>query len=153
VLAGLAFTPELYACGVDIVGPSHLKTLLQAIPPYWVPKKRKALLRIGDVENDAALNQRLSPLFHVERIRAPLMVVQGANDPRVSIAESEQIVQAMRDKGLLVTYLVFPDEGHELARPENRLDMYGRIEAFLAEHLGGRAEPWRPIEGSCGEQR
>jgi dipeptidyl aminopeptidase/acylaminoacyl peptidase len=153
VLAGLAFTPELYACGVDIVGPSNIKTLFESIPPYWAPAKKEVILRVGDVENDSALNRRISPLFHAEQIKAPLMVLQGANDPRVNLAESNQIVSAMREQGLPVTYIVFPDEGHGFARPENRLDANARIERFLAAHLGGRAETEKPIEGSTAEVR
>jgi dipeptidyl aminopeptidase/acylaminoacyl peptidase len=152
-LAGLTFTPELYACGVDIVGPSNIQTLFASIPPYWAPMKKQLVKRVGDVENDAELNRRISPLFHAEQIQAPLMVLQGANDPRVKIAEADQIVNAMRDKDLPVTYIVFPDEGHGFARPENRLDANARIEQFLAEQLGGRAEPLTPIEGSSAEVR
>jgi dipeptidyl aminopeptidase/acylaminoacyl peptidase len=152
-LAGLAFTPDLYACGVDIVGPSQIKTLFESIPPYWAPAKKEMVLRVGDVEHDAALNRRISPLFHVDDIRAPLMVLQGANDPRVKIAESNQIVSAMREKGLPVTYIVFPDEGHGFARPDNSLDANAHIEQFLAKYLGGRAEPIKPIEGSTAEIR
>jgi dipeptidyl aminopeptidase/acylaminoacyl peptidase len=152
-LAGLTFTPELYACGVDIVGPSNIKTLFESIPPYWAPAKKELVLRVGDVENDAELNRRISPLFHVQAIDKPLMVLQGANDPRVKIAESDQIVAAMREKDLPVTYIVFPDEGHGFARPENRLDANARIERFLAEQLGGRAEPAQEIDGSTAEER
>jgi dipeptidyl aminopeptidase/acylaminoacyl peptidase len=152
-LAGLAFTPALYACGVDVFGPSNLKTLLQSIPPYWAPRKKELILLVGDVENDEMLNRRLSPLFHAEKIRAPLMVLQGANDPRVKIAESDQIVAAMRAKHRPVTYVVYPDEGHGLVRPENRLDANARIEQFLANHLGGRMEPMTPVPGSTGELR
>jgi dipeptidyl aminopeptidase/acylaminoacyl peptidase len=104
VLAGLAFTPDLYACGVDVVGSSNLKTLLQSIPPYWAPRKKELILLVGDVENDEDLNRRLSPLFHADKIRAPLMVLQGANDPRVKIAELDQIVAAMRANQRPVTY-------------------------------------------------
>ncbi len=152
-LAGLAFTPELYACGVDIVGPSNLKTLLESIPPYWAPVKKQMVLRMGDVEQDEALNRRISPLFHVEKIKAPLLIGQGANDPRVNIRESTQMVDAVRARKLDVTYVVYPDEGHGFARPDNRLDFYGRAEEFLARTLGGRAEPWRKIEGSTAELR
>jgi len=152
-LAGLTFTPDLYTCGVDIVGPSNIKTLFESIPPYWAPAKKELVLRVGDVENDPALNERISPLFHVDKIDDPLMVLQGANDPRVKIAESDQIVTAMREKDLPVTYIVFPDEGHGFARPENRLDAFARIERFLAQHLGGRAEPEHAIEGSTAEER
>jgi dipeptidyl aminopeptidase/acylaminoacyl peptidase len=152
-LAGLAFTPDLYACGVDIVGPSNIKTLFESIPPYWAPAKKELVLRVGDVESDPELNRRISPLFHVDKIDAPLMVLQGANDPRVKIAESDQIVAAMREKDLPVTYIVFPDEGHGFARPENRLDAFARIERFLAQQLGGRAEPAHTIAGSTAEER
>jgi dipeptidyl aminopeptidase/acylaminoacyl peptidase len=103
--------------------------------------------------NDEALNRRLSPLFHADKIRAPLMVLQGANDPRVKIAESDQIVAAMRANGLPVTYVVYPDEGHGFARPENRLDANARIERFYPAHLGGRAEPFKRIPGSTAELR
>ena len=152
-LAGLAFTPELYACGVDVVGPSNVATLLSSFPPYWEPVKKRWIRRIGDAENDEALNRRISPLFHADRIRAPLLIGHGANDPRVKLAESEQIVAAMRGKELPVTFVVYPDEGHGFARAENRLDFYGRVEEFLAACLGGRAEPRRKIEGATAELR
>ncbi len=152
-LAGLTFTPDLYACGVDLVGPSHIKTLFRAIPPYWKPFRKELILRVGDVENDEALNRRISPFFHSDNIRVPLLVGQGANDPRVNIAESKQIVEAMRAKGLPVTYVVYPDEGHGFARPENRMDFFGRADDFLAECLGGRAEPRREVSGSTAELR
>ncbi len=152
-LAGLVFTPELYACGVDIVGPSHIKTLFESIPPYWAPIKKQFVLRVGDAENDPELNRRISPFFHADKVRAPLIIAQGANDPRVNIRESDQMVQAMRDKGLPVTYVVYSDEGHGFARPSNRLDFYGRVEEFLAKHLGGRAEPWKEMPGSTASLR
>ncbi|MFZ5787863.1 MAG: prolyl oligopeptidase family serine peptidase [Acidobacteriota bacterium] len=152
-LAGLVFTPDLYACGVDIVGPSNIKTLLAAIPPYWAPMKRMFTLRVGEVETDEAFNQKISPLFHASNIKVPLIVAQGANDPRVNIREADQIVKAMRDKKLPVTYVVYTDEGHGFARPNNRLDFYGRVDEFLATHLGGRAEPWKQIEGTSADVR
>ena len=152
-LAGLVFTPELYACGVDIVGPSNIKTLLQSIPPYWAPIKKQFILQVGDVENDEVFNKKISPLFHAANIRVPLIVAQGANDPRVNIREATQMVEAMRAKGLPVTYVVYGDEGHGFARPDNRLDFYGRVDEFLAKHLGGRAEPWQEIKGSSAEVR
>ena len=111
------------------------------------------ILRVGDVEKDEELNRRISPLFHVDKIRAPLLIGQGANDPRVNINESNQIVEALRKRGLPVTYVVYTDEGHGFARPENRLDFFGRAEEFLARCLGGRAEPWKPIPGSSAEVR
>jgi dipeptidyl aminopeptidase/acylaminoacyl peptidase len=152
-LAGLAFTPELYACGVDIVGPSNLRTLLSTIPAYWAVGRRELVMRMGDVEADTVLNHKISPVFHADGIRAPLLIGQGQNDPRVNVRESEQIVAAMRAHQLPVEYLVYKDEGHGFARPQNRLDFYGRAEVFLARHLGGRAEPFAPVEGSTAEAR
>ncbi|HZM15494.1 MAG TPA: S9 family peptidase [Candidatus Krumholzibacteria bacterium] len=152
-LAGLTFTPELYACGVDIVGPSNLKTLLGAIPPYWATDRKTFELRMGAVDRDSLLNQKMSPLFHVDKIRSPLLVGQGLNDPRVNVRESDQIVAAMRAKGLPVEYVVYTDEGHGFARQENRLDFYGRAEVFLAKYLGGRAEPFTPVPGASAEVR
>lgn len=152
-LAGLVFTPELYACGVDIVGPSNIRTLFQSIPPYWAPFKKQFVLQVGDVETDEALNQKISPLFHAGSVRVPLIIAQGANDPRVNIREADQMVEAMRAKGLAVTYVVYTDEGHGFARPNNRLDFYGRVDEFLARHLGGRSEPWKPVEGSSASVR
>jgi dipeptidyl aminopeptidase/acylaminoacyl peptidase len=152
-LAGLVFTPELYACGVDIVGPSNIRTLLQSIPPYWAPMKKQFTMRVGDAEGNDAFNAKISPLFHAGNIRAPLIIAQGANDPRVNIRESTQMVEALRAKGLSVTYVVYTDEGHGFARPDNRLDFYGRVDEFLAKHLGGRAEPWQEIKGTTADVR
>ncbi|WIA36748.1 hypothetical protein OEZ86_008017 [Tetradesmus obliquus] len=140
-LAGLAFTPELYCCGVDIVGPSHVATLLGTIPAYWAPMKRMLVDRIGDAEGDDGLNRRISPLYHAAAMRAPLIIAQGANDPRVKRAESDQIYNALKGKGLEVQYFLYEDEGHGFARPPNRLDFCSRVDHFLAKHLGGRAEP------------
>jgi len=152
-LAGLVFTPELYACGVDIVGPSNIKTLFGSIPPYWAPIKTQFVKRVGDVEADEALNQKISPLFHADKVRVPLIIAQGANDPRVNIREADQMVKAMRDRGLAVTYIVYTDEGHGFARPDNRLDFYGRVDEFLGKQLGGRVEPWQEIKGTSAEVR
>ena len=152
-LAGLTFTPELYTCGVDIVGPSNIRTLFQAIPPYWEPFKKEFILRVGDVEKDEALNQQISPLFHADKIRVPLIIAQGANDPRVNIREATQMVEAMRAKKLPVTYIVYTDEGHGFARPNSRLDFYGRVDEFLAKYLGGRLEPWTEVKGANVEVR
>ena len=151
VLAGLAFTPELYACGVDIVGPSNLQTLLASIPPYWKVMLKEMLLRIGNVDKDSAFNQKISPLFHAQNIRAPLLIAQGLNDPRVNISQADTIVKTLRDKKIKVTYVVYTDEGHGFARPENRLDFYGRAEEFLQQVLGGRAQPWTAIPGSSAK--
>jgi dipeptidyl aminopeptidase/acylaminoacyl peptidase len=141
-LAGLAFTPEVYAAGVSIVGISNIITLLHSIPPYWETERRLWSIRVGDPDDSTDV-QRLraqSPLYSAGHIRAPLLVVHGANDPRVSRQESDQIVAAVRDLGKPVEYFVVPDEGHGLTRRENRLAVAAAIEAFLAEHLGGRLQ-------------
>ncbi|HEY0393727.1 MAG TPA: S9 family peptidase [Candidatus Elarobacter sp.] len=142
-LAALAFAPDAFACGVDIVGPSNLNTLLASIPPYWETLRATFTQRMGDSEEFLTAH---SPLFKADAIRAPLLIGQGANDPRVKIAESDQIVAAMRRNGQPVTYVVFEDEGHGFARPENSMRFYARVESFLREHLGGRAEPPGPDE-------
>jgi dipeptidyl aminopeptidase/acylaminoacyl peptidase len=141
-LTALAFTPDAFACGVDIVGPSNLNTLLASIPPYWTVLRGEFVRRMG--EDEDFLNAQ-SPLFKADRITAPLLIGQGANDPRVKIAESDQIVAAMRANDRSVTYVVFEDEGHGFARPENNLRFTAAMEQFFAEHLGGRAEP--PSDG------
>jgi dipeptidyl aminopeptidase/acylaminoacyl peptidase len=142
-LAALTFTPEVFACAVDIVGPSNLRTLIASIPPYWKPMRALFDVRMGNVDDpeDAALIEAASPLFRADKIVRPLLIGQGANDPRVKQAESEQIVAAIAKNGGKVTYVLYPDEGHGFARPENRIDFNARAEAFLADHLGGRAEP------------
>jgi len=152
-LAGLTFTPELYICGVDIVGPSNIKTLFQAIPPYWAPLVTMFKKSVGDVLADDQFNKKISPLFHVDKITAPLLIGQGQNDPRVNIRESDQIVKAMREKNLPVKYIVYTDEGHGFARPENQLDFYGYVDEFLGKYLGGRVEPHQEIKGASGEVR
>ncbi|HYW54976.1 MAG TPA: S9 family peptidase [Dongiaceae bacterium] len=142
-LAALAFAPDAFACGVDIVGPSNLNTLLASIPPYWETMRATFTQRMGDSEEFLASH---SPLFRADAIRAPLLIGQGANDPRVKIAESDQIVAAMRANGQPVTYVVFEDEGHGFARPQNNKRFNAAVEAFLARHLGGRTEPEGPDE-------
>jgi dipeptidyl aminopeptidase/acylaminoacyl peptidase len=137
-LAGVAFSPEAFTCGVDIVGPSNLNTLLKTIPPYWSTILSTFHKRMGDSEE--VLNAQ-SPLFKANQITAPLLIGQGANDPRVNKAESDQIVAAMRKKNKDVVYYVFPDEGHGFARPENNMAFNAATESFLAKYLGGRAEP------------
>jgi dipeptidyl aminopeptidase/acylaminoacyl peptidase len=141
-LAGLAFTPDLYAAGISYVGPSNIITLLKSIPPYWVTLKAMFDERVGDPSKpeDAARLKRQSPLFSAKSIKAPLLVVQGANDPRVNKAESDQIVVALRDLGRDVEYIVAPDEGHGFAGAENRLALSVAVENFLAKHLGGRVQ-------------
>lgn len=153
VLAGLVFTPDLYACGVDMCGISNVKTAFETMPPFWQLIKRRWIMRVGDAEHDEDLNRRISPVFHVENIKAPLLIVHGLNDPRVKISESEQVVAAMRKNKIPVTFIVYSDEGHGLGRGENILDYAGRMEEFLAKHLGGRAEPWKEVKGSTAEVR
>ncbi|MCC6522137.1 MAG: S9 family peptidase, partial [Polyangiaceae bacterium] len=142
-LVGLTFTPDLFACGVDIVGPSNLITLLNSIPPYWTPQIELFTSRVGDHRTEAGrklLTER-SPLSHVDRIKKPLLIGQGANDPRVKQAESDQIVKAMKDKEIPVTYVLYPDEGHGFNRPPNRTSFFAVSEIFLAQCLGGPYEP------------
>jgi dipeptidyl aminopeptidase/acylaminoacyl peptidase len=143
VLAGLTLHPDLYACGVDLVGPSSLITLLESMPPYWKPMLELFTTRVGDhrTEDGRELLRRHSPLTYADRIRKPLLIGQGANDPRVKQAESDQIVQAMQAKGIPVTYVLYADEGHGFARPENNLSFFAIAEAFLAKCIGGRMEP------------
>jgi dipeptidyl aminopeptidase/acylaminoacyl peptidase len=143
VLAGLTMTPDVFACGVDIVGPSNLETLLKSIPPYWTPLIDLFTKRVGDHRTDEGrkfLASR-SPLTHVDRITKPLLIAQGANDPRVKQSESDQIVKAMQAKKIPVTYAVYADEGHGFARPPNTLSFNAVAEAFLARNLGGVCEP------------
>lgn len=139
-LAGLTFTPDIYAAGVSVVGPSNLITLLDSIPPYWEAGRKMFHKRMGDPTNEAGKAKLIaqSPLFHAKNIRAPLLVVQGANDPRVKKAESDQIVVAMRQLGLPVEYIVAPDEGHGFSRPVNQMAFIAAAEKFLAKHIGGR---------------
>ncbi|MDE2512203.1 MAG: S9 family peptidase, partial [Elusimicrobia bacterium] len=145
-LAGAAFTPDVYRCAVDVVGPSNLVTLIQSIPPYWEPMKRIFDLRVGDVVKEQDFLKSRSPLFHADKIEIPLLIAQGANDPRVKQAEAEQIVDALKAKGKPVEYMLFPDEGHGFAKPENRLRFYAAAEAFLAKHLARlTARTPRPI--------
>ncbi len=138
-LAGAAFTPDLYACGVDIVGPSNIMTLIASVPPYWEPLLKVFHTRVGDPAADSVMLKERSPLFSASKIKIPMLIGQGANDPRVKQAESEQIVAALKGNEQYVEYVVYPDEGHGFARPENRLDFYAKSEKFLAKYLGGRS--------------
>jgi dipeptidyl aminopeptidase/acylaminoacyl peptidase len=136
-------TPERFACGVAVVAPSNLNTLLSSIPPYWESLKEQFFRRVGDPRTEAgkALLRERSPLTHVQNISKPLLIGQGANDPRVKQAEADQIVQAMLAKKIPVTYVLYPDEGHGFARAPNRTSFYAVSEAFLSQCLGGRFEP------------
>jgi dipeptidyl aminopeptidase/acylaminoacyl peptidase len=142
-LVGLTFTPDVFACGVDIVGPSNLLTLLDNPPPYWMPIMPVMKLRVGDYTTDEGRKflESRSPLFFVDKIKRPLLIGQGKHDPRVKQVESDQIVAAMNEKNIPVTYMLFQDEGHGFARPKNRFAFYAVTEAFLAQHLDGRYEP------------
>jgi dipeptidyl aminopeptidase/acylaminoacyl peptidase len=155
-LVGLTFTPEVFACGIDIVGPSNLETLLATIPPYWQPMVKQFHERMGNPETPEgkALLVERSPLHKADRICRPLLIGQGANDPRVKQAESDQIVEAMEKDGIPVTYVVFPDEGHGFAKPTNNIAFNAVTENFLATCLGGRAEPINgELEASTAEIR
>lgn len=138
-LAGMAFTPGVYAAGISFVGPSNLFTLLETVPPYWEPMRRMNYEMIGDPEKEEQLLRDASPLFSADKISAPLLIAQGANDPRVKKAESDQIVSALKQQGIDVPYIVKDNEGHGFANEENRLYFYRAVERFLAGHLGGRA--------------
>jgi len=139
-LMGLATEPGLYACGVDMVGVANLITWLKTIPPYWMPFRDVLAQRVGDPDKDAEFLKSRSPVFLVDKIKAPLLIGQGHNDPRVPRAESIQIRDAMKKAGKEVEYVEYPDEGHGFQRPENRLDFFARAEKFLAAKIGGRAE-------------
>ena len=142
-LAGVTFTPTKFACGVDIVGPSNLETLLKTIPPYWAPIVQQFHQRMGDpgTPEGLALLKERSPLYSADKIVRPLLIGQGANDPRVNQAESDQIVGAMKARSIPVTYVLFPDEGHGFARPANNIAFNAVAENFLSQCLGGRAQP------------
>jgi dipeptidyl aminopeptidase/acylaminoacyl peptidase len=139
-LVGATFTPELFRCAVDIVGPSNLITFIRSIPPYWQPMIKMLHQRVGNPDTEPEFLASRSPLTYVNNIRIPMLIVQGANDPRVKQAESEQIVAAMREHGIDHEYMLFPDEGHGFAKPENKMKFYAAAEKFLAEHLGGLFE-------------
>jgi dipeptidyl aminopeptidase/acylaminoacyl peptidase len=141
-LVGVTFTPEKFACAVDLFGISNLVTFMETIPDYWRPWQTVWKARMGDYTSEAGrkLLQERSPINRVDRIVRPLLIGQGANDVRVKPAESEQIVRAMQARNIPVTYVYYPDEGHGFRRPENRRSFTAVVEAFLARHLGGRCE-------------
>jgi dipeptidyl aminopeptidase/acylaminoacyl peptidase len=145
-LAGAAFTPDVFRCAIDLFGPSNLLTLLDSIPAYWKPMASYLHATVGDPVNERDMLWDRSPLAHAENVAIPMLIVQGKNDPRVKVAESEQIVDALRRNGLPYEYLLFDDEGHGLARPENRERFYARAEEFLSEHLGGRRQTDETVE-------
>jgi dipeptidyl aminopeptidase/acylaminoacyl peptidase len=135
-LAGITFTPELYACAVDYVGVSNLFTFMKTIPPYWEAWRKQMYEMVGDPTKDSLLMRAASPVFHVDKIRCPLFVAQGANDPRVNKAESDQMVDALKKRGIHVEYMVKNDEGHGFYNEENRFEFYGVMEQFLDQNIG-----------------
>lgn len=145
-LAGLAFTPDLYACGVDIVGPSNIFTLLESVPAYWESGRAFLYGMVGDPNTEVGkkMIHDASPIFSADKIVKPLLIIQGANDPRVKKAEAEQIVVALRDKGKQVSYILADDEGHGFAKPVNNMAMFAETEKFLAGILGGRYQKEMP---------
>jgi dipeptidyl aminopeptidase/acylaminoacyl peptidase len=134
-LAGVTFTPDLYCCAIDYVGVSNLFTFMNTIPPYWKPYLDMMYEMVGNPETDKESMEQASPVFHVEQIKTPLFVVQGANDPRVNIDESDQIVRSLRSRGIDVPYLVKYDEGHGFHNEENRFEMYKATLGFLSKYL------------------
>ena len=152
-LRALEMRPDLFRCGVDEFGPADEAMGLRLFPKYWSNIVARWRRREGDVDHDENWNRKISPLYHVDAIRAPLLIGQGKNDPRVTLANADAMVAALRKAKREVTYVVYPDEGHGFARPENQFDFYGRVEEFLAKHLGGRAEPWKKITGATAELR
>jgi dipeptidyl aminopeptidase/acylaminoacyl peptidase len=150
-LRALEMRPDLFACGVDEFGPADEATSLRSFPKYWSNIAARWRRREGDADHDPEWNRKISSLYHVDAIRAPLLISQGKNDPRVTIANTDAMVAALRKARREVIYVVYSDEGHGFARPENELDFYGRVEEFLAKNLGGRAEPWKKIVGATAE--
>jgi len=140
-LVGLTLTPDVFAAGVSSVGISNLISHYNNYPPYWSLYKPRFRARVGDPQKDEELLKARSPLFHVENIKAPLLIAHGVNDARVVASESEQMVQAMREANKPVEYVIYEDEGHRQWRPETKFHFYAKVEEFLAKHLGGRFEP------------
>jgi dipeptidyl aminopeptidase/acylaminoacyl peptidase len=147
-LVGATFTPDVFKCAIDYVGPSNLITLLESIPPYWFAVAKQFAKLLGDPVKDRDFLWERSPLRLVDQIKIPVLIAQGANDPRVKQAESEQIVAALKEHGLPYEYLLFSDEGHGFVRPENREKFHLASERFLAEHLGGRTQGAEALAGA-----
>jgi dipeptidyl aminopeptidase/acylaminoacyl peptidase len=136
-LAGITLTPELYCCAVDYVGVANMFTFMQTVPPYWEPLKQMFYEMVGDPVKDSLMLAEVSPVFHADRIRCPLFVAQGANDPRVNVNESNQMVEALKNRGINVEYMVKDNEGHGFYNQENQFDFYRAMEKFLATHMAG----------------
>jgi dipeptidyl aminopeptidase/acylaminoacyl peptidase len=152
-LLALEQRPDLFVAGVDAVGPADVATLFRSFPAYWNNIMLRWRKRVGDVENDAELNRAISPLYHVDKIKAPLLIVAGQYDVRVTLKNIEGMVKALRDDNRDVVYVVYTDEGHGWGRPENVIDYYARVEQFLAKTLGGRAEPFVQVPGTSAQVR
>lgn len=135
-LAGLTLTPDLYACGVDYVGVSNMFTFMNTIPPYWEPMRQMFYEMVGDPVKDSLMLAEVSPVYLVDKIKVPLFIAQGANDPRVNKNESDQMVEALKKRGIIVEYMVKDNEGHGFRNEENRFDFYRAMEKFLASHIG-----------------
>ena len=137
-LVGATFTPDVFRCAVDIVGPSNIKTLIESIPPYWAPLMHQFRVKVGDIATERDFLESRSPLFKADEIRIPMLIAQGANDPRVLQVESDEIVAAAKSKGIPVEYVIFPDEGHGFLKKENNIKTSEEILKFLDIHLKGR---------------
>ncbi|MBK9274323.1 MAG: S9 family peptidase [Flavobacteriales bacterium] len=140
-LAGITYTPDLYACAVDYVGVSNMFTFMNTVPPYWEPFKKMMYEMVGDPKADSLLLREASPVFFVDRIKCPLFIAQGATDPRVNKAESDQVVEALQARGVEVKYMVKDNEGHGFRNEENRFEFYGAMEKFLEQHIGTKPTP------------
>lgn len=134
-LAGITFTPELYACGIDYVGISNILTWLNTLPSYWEPFRQKFYEMVGHPDSDSLLLESISPVFHADKIKAPLLVAHGVNDPRVKKAESDHIVDNLKSRGIFVEYIVNNNEGHGFNNEENKFYFYRAIEIFLSKHM------------------
>jgi len=140
-LAGITYTPDLYACAVDYVGVSNLFTFMNTVPPYWEAWRKQMYEMVGDPVKDSLAMRESSPVFHMEKVKCPLFIAQGANDPRVNKAESDQVVEALKARGITVEYMVKDNEGHGFSNEENRFDFYGAMEKFLDQHIGSGYKP------------
>jgi len=140
-LAGITYTPDLYTCAVDYVGVSNMFTFMKTIPPYWEPFRKMMYEMVGDPEKDKELFEKVSPVFHADKIKAPLFIAQGRKDPRVNVDESDQMVDALKKRGIEVEYMVKDNEGHGFRNQENRYDFYGAMEKFFGKYLGGNVAP------------
>jgi dipeptidyl aminopeptidase/acylaminoacyl peptidase len=140
-LAGITYTPDLYACAVDYVGVSNLFTFMNTVPPYWEAWRKQMYEMVGDPVKDSLAMHESSPVFHMDKVKCPLFIAQGANDPRVNKAESDQVVEALKARGITVEYMVKDNEGHGFSNEENRFDFYGAMEKFLDQHIGSGYKP------------